>query len=96
MQNEDRRVLFNPKFEMSRSYKSKIVNTYTGKVRSRKTINLIREGIESWDVGKLGKITQKSLAKVLGMNVKTIQKYYKLFKDEIFEVNSVLRYDVFV
>jgi hypothetical protein len=88
--NSPRRFLFNPKAKLTFKQKMKIVNPLNGKVRTDKTILEIKEHISFWDIIKNGKVTQKALTKVSGKNKKTIEKYYKLFKNEIEVINKEL------
>ncbi|WP_405608369.1 hypothetical protein [Polaribacter sp. Asnod1-A03] len=88
--NSPRRFLFNPEAKLTFKQKMKIVNPLTGKVRTDKTISEIKEHIIFWDVIKNGKVTQRALTRVTGKNKKTIEKYYKLFKNEIKIINNEL------
>lgn len=88
--NEERRFLFNPRSNLTKKEKTKIVAPVMGKRKSNKTISEIKEVLENWNILKHGKITQKSLQKVTGKNIKTIEKYYHLFKALIFETNKSL------
>lgn len=77
--NKDRRIIFNPESKLSRSEKIVIVNQNLGLLKMEKTRKIIREYIDYWDYESLGKITQQKLAKETGLNIKTIEKYYKEF-----------------
>ena len=81
--NTPRRVIFNPECTLNRKEKMKIVNTITGKKRSLDTLKSLEEIVINWDVNNLGKITQQKLANFSGRNIKTIEKHYKSFKDEV-------------
>lgn len=60
-------------------------------MRTNNTKNLIKKAIDGWDVEKQGKVTQKKLAEVSGKNIKTINKYYRLFKEIINGINERYR-----
>ncbi|WP_282073194.1 BT4734/BF3469 family protein [Polaribacter atrinae] len=89
--NEEKRFLFNPKGNLSHKEKMKIINPIMGKRQSNKTIEEIRGILNNWNILKDGKVTQKSLQKVSKKNVKTIEKYYYLFKDFRDEINKRLK-----
>lgn len=80
IQNKERRVLFNPECEFNRIEKLTIVNQALGVLKKEKSRTKIRECIDSWDYESLGKITQVKLAIETGLNIKTVEKYYKEFK----------------
>ncbi|WP_312764480.1 BT4734/BF3469 family protein [Epilithonimonas sp.] len=88
MLNKERRVLFNPIFKLDRKQKSKVTNEITGKIRKEKTKMKMKKSIDSWEFQTLGKITQVKLANQTGLNIKTIEKYYKEFKLEIKKKNQ--------
>lgn len=90
MLNEERRFIFNPEFKLSRKEKAKIMNPFLGQKRSKETIQHIKACLDNWDIIKHSKVTQKSLAEVSGKNLKTIQKYYRLFDPEILDINKKL------
>lgn len=90
MLNEERRFIFNPEYKLSRKEKAKIMNPKLGEKRSEKTIKSIKDCLDNWDIKKHGKVTQKSLAKVSDWNIKTIQKYYRLFDPVIMDINKKL------
>lgn len=91
MLNIERRFIFNPDFKLTRKQKAQIMNPLLGKKRSENTIQKIKECLNDWDIVKYGKVTQKSLTEVLGMDKKTIQKYYRLFDDKISAINEMLK-----
>lgn len=81
--NKQKRFVFDPKKKLTFKEKMSIINPIMGKRQSKKTKEEIRETLNNWDVFKNEKLTQKTLQKVTGKNIKTIEKYYKLFKKEI-------------
>lgn len=78
--NTPRRVIFNPESNLSAKEKRALTNKITGQNKSKKTIEKLRNFVDNWDYKSLGKITQKKLKKETGMNIKTIEKYYKYIK----------------
>lgn len=88
--NAPRRVVFNPKSNLTPKEKRAITNKITGANRTKKTIEKLKEFVENWDYKFLGKITQKKLTKETGMNKKTIEKYYKHVKEKAIEVNTLI------
>jgi len=90
MLNEERRIIFNPEFNLTWKEKAKIMNPLLGQKRSKKTVQHIKDCLDNWDILNYGKVTQKSLAEISGWNIKTIQKYYRLFDPEILEINKNL------
>lgn len=84
----ERRFIFNPDSHLTFEVKMKIIAPIMGERRSNKTIEEIRQCVEQWDVEIQGKLTQKTLQAFSGKNIKTIEKYYKLFKIEITEINK--------
>lgn len=78
--NKDRRIIFNPESKLSRSEKTVIINQTLGVLKEEKSRTKIRECIDSWDYESLGNITQVKLAIETGLNIKTVEKYYKEFK----------------
>ncbi|MFY0603259.1 MAG: hypothetical protein JXQ93_04875 [Flavobacteriaceae bacterium] len=89
--NKEKRFLFNPSKGLTFNEKMNIINPILGERRSKKTIDDLKKYIEQWDVKTHGKLTQKSLQKLSGKNIKTVEKYYKLFKKEISEINQRLK-----
>ena len=79
--NVGRRVIFNPKADLSRSEQQKIVNGVTGRLRREKTLKELVKAVLYWDYWIYGRVTQKKLKAVTGKNIKTIEKYYKELKD---------------
>jgi hypothetical protein len=51
----------------------------------------IEKAIEDWDFITDNIITQKGLASKAKMNIKTIKKYYSLYKSEIQSLNKEYR-----
>ncbi len=88
--NAPRRVIFNPKSTLTANEKRAITNKLTGKLRSEKTKSDIKACLLNWDVSKQGKVTQTKLAKATPKNIKTIERYYRLFREEISRINKAL------
>tara|TARA_R100001369_G_scaffold10176_1_gene23158 strand:+ start:5250 stop:6509 length:1260 start_codon:yes stop_codon:yes gene_type:complete len=86
--NKPRRIIFNPKCKLSKKEKMAICNKHLGLLRIQKTKSEIKECLDKWNFYKMGKVTQKKLAQVTGKNIKTIERYYKDFKNEILIINK--------
>lgn len=89
--NNERRFLFNPEFNLSRKDKQKIVGELNGKARSKKTLLNLYEVVKNWCVETDGKLTQKTLIKKSGRNKKTVEKYYRFFKDDVARINKKVK-----
>lgn len=86
--NKPRRIVFNPKSKLTKGEKTAITNKFLGMLRSNQTKDDIKECLLSWDRDKLGKVTQKTLALVAKKNIKTIEKYYKEYKQLRDKINN--------
>jgi transposase len=47
----------------------------------------IRSILETWDFEAYGLISQRNIAKNFNINIKTVEKYYSEFKQDIQEMN---------
>lgn len=52
--------------------------------------NKIKQAVDNWEVEPQGKITIHKLAEHIPMNVKTVKKYYYIFKETVKEKNKKL------
>lgn len=86
--NKPRRIIFNPNLNITNEKKRKITNKYLGQLRVKRTKFEIKECLENWDFDNLGKVTQKKLALETRKNIKTIEKYYKYFKEHVYIINQ--------
>lgn len=86
--NETKRFFFNPDYDLTTKEKQSVVMTALNKDKGRKSVESIEAAIQDWDFVSQGKITQKNLAVVTGKNIKTIKKYYPIFKQEIKRLNK--------
>lgn len=88
VENSDRRFVFNPDYELTvkerRQQIMKVLNTD----RINKSKKRFESGVLDWDFNIEGKITQKGLAQKISMNIKTVKKYYPLYKSEIQQLNN--------
>lgn len=87
--NKQRRILFDLESKLNRLEKIKIANQILGLLKMEKSRTIISECIENWDFETFGKITQTKLAKESGLNIKTVEKYYKEFKSVIRKNNKL-------
>lgn len=85
--NKQRRFLINPDYNFSNKEKRIIIIGRINEDRVENSKRKIERTIDDWDFERDGKITQKGLAKISGMNIKTIQKYYDLYKSQIQQLN---------
>ncbi|MFK2818991.1 hypothetical protein U0L90_02590 [Flavobacteriaceae sp. LMIT009] len=86
--NKKRRVLFNPDFNLTKGEKIRTANKLLGSIKSKKTKTEIESCLNNWNFKNYGKVTQKKLARVSKKNIKTIEKYYKFFKDDVQSINQ--------
>lgn len=86
--NEDRRILFNPLYKLSRKEKMEIVNREMGIYRSTKTEKEIYVAIESWDFNTCSKITIKAISNSINKSESTIKRHWKKFKEFVAELNG--------
>ena len=86
--NKTRRFLFNPDYDLSTREKRQLMAKKIGQDKIAKSKKKIEKAIRDWDFEKYGKITQKGLTKTSGLNIKTVQKYYYLFKPTIQFLNQ--------
>ena len=89
--NKERRFLINPDYDFSNKEKRQVIIGRINEDRVENSKRKIEKTIDDWDFKKDGKITQRGLTKKSGMNIKTIQKYYDLFKSRIQSLNIELR-----
>lgn len=91
--HKERRILFNPKFKISRKEKYEITGRENGKVRKDKTSLLIYQTIESWDFEADGKIIQRKVAKKAVVSINTIKRYWEAFEDYVKDLNTSNKHD---
>ncbi|WP_116786858.1 BT4734/BF3469 family protein [Flavobacterium psychrotrophum] len=86
--NEERRILFNPNVQMTFKEKMHVVNNELGHMKIVLTLDAISLAIDNWDFEANGKITQLKLVDKAGRSEKTIQRYWKRFKERVKEINN--------
>jgi len=86
--NEERKILFNPNYKLTRKEKMKIVNEELGKIKNGKTQKKIYEAIEYWNFKKDGEIIQKKVALKTSISLTTIKRHWHLFKEYVIEVSN--------
>ncbi len=91
-----RRIIFNPESTLTKKEKLCISNKLNGQRRSKETQKEIEDYLLNWDKDKLGKVTQVKLAKVANKNIKTIKRYYHLFKELRYKINIGTPYELFI
>lgn len=87
IKNAERRFVFNSDYDLTTKEKRQQVIKFINNDKVEKSKFKIEKGIKEWDFIENGKITQKGLATVINMNIKTIKKYYPLYKSEIQALN---------
>lgn len=89
-----RRFIYNPDYVLTTKEKRQNNIKIIHSDNSKKTLQIINSKIDNWDFLKNGKITQKTLALESGKNIKTIEKYYKEFKDKINSKNIAYKNNI--
>lgn len=79
--NAYRRILYNPDYDLTPKERRQISIKEVNKDRVKKTMLEIEDIIDNWNTKE--KITQKSLCRTSKKDIKTIEKYYKFYKDKI-------------
>lgn len=91
--NKPRRIIFDPEVDLSKTEKLKKTGKVMGEIKTNKTIKSIAECISNWDVCSYGKITQIKVVDCVGRGRTTLSKHWKLFEDEIKNINDRLKTD---
>jgi hypothetical protein len=86
--NASRRFIYNKYYCFTTTQKRQIIINAMAADKVKKSKLKIEKAIKEWDFLEDGKITIRSLSKVAGMNKKTVQKYYHLYKSEIQLLNN--------
>ncbi|OEK07283.1 hypothetical protein A8C32_17750 [Flavivirga aquatica] len=87
--NSKRKILFNPKYKLTREEKMVIVNREMGKLRVKKSQQKIYNAIENWDFSLFKKITQKNVVECSGVSIATVKRHWSVFKDYVKEFNDI-------
>jgi len=87
--NKKRKIIFAHNSPLSKDEKLHIVRSEMGKHKSDLSKEKIYSIIESWDFGKLGKITQPAIVANNKIARKTVQKYWSEFKEYVKEQNLI-------
>jgi len=77
------KVVFHSKSTLSINEKKSISAKVIGKERTDSCINKLGVIIRNWNVDRYGKISVRKIYDNFDINKKTVEKYYKLFKEEI-------------
>jgi hypothetical protein len=85
--NKERRFVYSPDYDLTTTQKKQLNMAIINKDRVEESKRKIEKTIDDWDFEEDGKITQRGLSKTSGMNIKTIQKYYNLFKSRVERLN---------
>lgn len=87
IENASKRILFNPDLSFTIKQKQSLTAITINKHKMTKSHNKIKNLLLNWDYKKMGKITILKTAKELGMNKKTVAKYYS----KIIKENNILK-----
>ena len=87
--NSERKILFNPRYKLTREEKMAIVNREMGKLRVKKSQQKIYNAIENWDFSLFKKITQKNVVMCSGLSIATVKRHWKVFKSYARELNEI-------
>lgn len=86
--NQERRIIFNPAFNMKHKQIMEIVNKELGQMTKEQTKAIIYAIIEDWDFKSQGKITQKKVANKTGKSLATVKRYWHYFKAYAADLNN--------
>lgn len=86
--NATRRFIYNKDYCFTLRQKRQLIIDALASDKVKKSKLRIEEAIREWDFENDGKITVRSLSRVAGMNKKTVQKYYHLYKSDIQSLNN--------
>lgn len=78
--NQERRIIFNPAYEMKFKQIMEIVNKELGQMTREKTKAIIYAIVEDWNFKSNGKITQKKVANISEKSIATVKRYWHYFK----------------
>lgn len=81
--NASRRFLYNPCHNLSTKEKRKLTALKIGEGKIKKSKAKIREALLNWDYEEMGKITNRKMSGITGMNIKTINRYCSSIKKEL-------------
>jgi len=87
-QKKKRSILFNSNTSMSKNQKLEISRILLAEKRRNESISKIEQTIKNWNFDEQGKITGSKIANLSKLNIKTVEKYYYIFKDTIKEINK--------
>jgi hypothetical protein len=88
IENATRRFVFNPDYDLTIAEKRQEVMKVLNSDRIQNSKLKIESAIEDWDFVIDGKITQNGIAIKTFMNIKTVKKYYPLYKTDIQMLNK--------
>ncbi|WP_157503409.1 hypothetical protein [Flavobacterium gilvum] len=86
--NQERLILFNPKYKLTREEKYKIIGGVMGKRKIDKTQSELYIIIEQWDFVNNGKISQIKVAEELKKTIITVKRHWHVVKDLVKQMNA--------
>lgn len=81
--NASKRFLYDEQLNLTAYQKRCLTAKKIGADRVEKSKKKIRGVLSNWDYEKMGKITNKKVASVTGMNIKTVNKYCSKLRKEL-------------
>ncbi|ALJ05195.1 hypothetical protein APS56_08695 [Pseudalgibacter alginicilyticus] len=86
--NKTRRFVYNKDYQLNVSQRKSEMMRLINAGRTENSKIKIENAIYDWDFETMGKITQKGIRSITGLNLKTIKKYYPLYKSDIKLLND--------
>lgn len=87
--HKNRKLCFDKNSTLTREEKLDICRSEYAKFRTDKSREKLKSIIESWDVHTNGKVSSRKIQNLKLMNKKTVDKYYKEFKELVAGINSI-------
>lgn len=86
--NKTRRFVYSKDYQLNVSQRKSEMMKLINEGKKEKSKMKIEKAILDWDFETKGKITQKGIKEQTKLNIKTVKKYYPLFKSEIQLLNK--------
>lgn len=86
--HKKRKVIFNRDFKAKPIEKLIIAGKEMNKLKATQSQKRIYDALENWNFEEYGKITQLKVITVTKLNEKTVEKYWKLFKEYVTTLNN--------
>lgn len=89
--NKERRIIFNPKSDLTAKEKQKTTAVLMGKFKTDKTQQAINDCIDIWIYKNDGSITQKKISDKISKSIATIKRNWSPFKKHVNELNEAFK-----